>query len=149
LNFTEIVDMDLEEQIRSIAHDIYRELGPGYNECIYHRAFEVALRLNGIKYQSEVILPVYYKDHCIGNGRIDLLIENQIVVELKAVASLGTSGSTQLKNYLKSGSYPYGFVINFGQSTKKSMDNGLEIVKETLISCDQIHNNGGIELTIN
>ena len=103
----------------NISSDIFNSLGPGYNEVIYHKAFEVALRLQRLDYQSEVIVPVFYKGNNIGHGRIDLLINNQLIIELKAVSTINNDSTIiQIKNYMKHYSIMSGLIINFGQSNK-------------------------------
>ena len=103
-----------------ITNDIYNSVGPGYNEIIYHRAFEVALRLNNIDYESEVITPIMYKNHNIGHGRIDLIINNCMIIELKAIANLNNNDSIiQIKNYMRQQNIADGLIINFGQSNSK------------------------------
>jgi GxxExxY protein len=106
---------ELVHKIIEIANDIYTSIGPGYNEVIYHRAFEVGLRTNGLGYQSEVIVPIFYKGHSIGNGRIDLFVENKIILELKAVNNLNNDCIVQIRNYMKYYSTPEGLVFNFNQ----------------------------------
>jgi len=102
-----------------ITNDIYSSIGPGYNEVIYHRAFEVALRLNNISYESEVITPVIYKDHTVGHGRVDLIINKTMIIELKAIANLNNTDSIiQIKNYMKQHRISDGLIINFGQCNK-------------------------------
>jgi GxxExxY protein len=103
------------ENIVLIANDIYSSLGPGYNEVVYHRAFEVALRLSSIKYESEVVTPVIYKGHTIGHGRVDLKLEN-LIIELKAVNTLNNDSIIQIKNYMNYYSMNIGLIVNFGQS---------------------------------
>lgn len=104
-----------------ITNDIYNNIGPGYNEIIYHRAFEVALRLNGIAYNSEVITPIMYKGHNVGHGRVDLIINNVMIIELKAIANLNNNDSIiQIKNYMKQHNISDGLIINFGQCNKTS-----------------------------
>jgi len=102
-------------QLVFIASDIYSSLGPGYNEVIYHRAFEVALRLSNVPYESEVITPVYYKAHCVGHGRVDIKLSN-IIIELKAINNLNNDAIIQTKNYMNHYSISYGLIVNFGQS---------------------------------
>jgi len=102
-------------QLVFIAGDIYSSLGPGYNEVIYHRAFEVALRLSGINYESEVITPVFYKGHNIGHGRVDIKLSN-IIIELKAINTLNNDAIIQTKNYMNHYNIPTGLIVNFGQS---------------------------------
>ena len=109
----------LVNQLTEIAFDIFNNVGSGYNEVIYHNAFEVGLRLKGIRYQSEVIVPVFYNGHNIGHGRIDLLIDNALIIELKAIGNFnGDTANIQIKNYMKQYSIKDGLVINFGQPNK-------------------------------
>ena len=105
----------MESQLVLIANDVYNSLGPGYNEVIYHRAFEVALRLSGINYESEVVTPVFYKGHNVGHGRVDIKL-NGFIIELKAVNSLNNDAIIQTKNYMGHYSIESGMIINFGQS---------------------------------
>ena len=111
----------LLQEIVVIAMDIFNEIGPGYNEVIYHKAFEVALRLKNITYQSEIITPIFYKGHNIGHGRVDILVNNNFIIELKAIGNFnGDTANTQIKNYMKHYSIRDGVVINFGQPSKNS-----------------------------
>ena len=112
--------MERIQQLVFLATDIYTSLGPGYNEVIYHRAFEVALRLHNIIYESEVITPVFYKGHNVGHGRVDLKLEN-IIIELKAVNNLNNDAIIQIKNYMNHYSINTGLVINFGQTLKSGL----------------------------
>jgi len=109
-------------QLVAIANDIYFSLGPGYNEVIYHRAFEVALRLSGIQYESEVITPIFYKGACIGHGRVDLKL-NEIIIELKAVNVLNNDAIIQTRNYMSQHNITTGIIINFGQTVKSNTKN--------------------------
>ena len=111
-----------------ITNDIYTSLGPGYNEVVYHRAFEVALRLNGLTYESEVVTPIIYKGYNIGHGRVDIIVDKKIIIELKAIANLNNADSViQIKNYMNQHSIIYGLIINFGQCNKAS--NGAVTIK--------------------
>ena len=103
----------MEGKLRDIAADIFRELGPGYSERVYHNAFEVLLRTNGIQYETERIVPIEFRNHVIGNVRADLIVNNSIVVELKSAKSLNQSMRTQLLNYLKLTGYKSGILVNF------------------------------------
>jgi len=107
--------------IKEIAEDIYKKLGPGYNECVYHNAFEVALREIKISYESERIVPIKYMDHVIGNLRADLIIDD-IVVELKAVKNISDSMEWQVKNYLKLLNLNQAYLINFPQMTDGAVE---------------------------
>ena len=98
-----------------IATDIYTSLGPGYNEVIYHRAFEVALRLSGISYESEVVTPIFYKNFNVGHGRVDIKLPD-VIIELKAINTLNNDAIIQTKNYMNHYTIHSGIIINFGQS---------------------------------
>jgi GxxExxY protein len=98
--------------IIQVAKDIFNILGPGYNEIIYHNAFEVGLRTHqllksiDVKYQSEVICPIIYNGYNIGHGKIDLIVTDStnrnIIIELKAINTFtNETANTQIKNYMK------------------------------------------------
>ena len=111
--------MSLFQEIAIIATDIFNKVGSGYNEVIYHKAFEVGLRLKNIKYQSEVITPVFYNGHNIGHGRVDLLVNDILIIELKALSNFnGDTANVQIKNYMKHYTIGEGVVINFGQPNR-------------------------------
>jgi len=104
----------------TLASKIYETLGPGYNECVYHRAFEVLLRQEGIPYETERIVPIVFEGHTIGNLRIDLIVENKCIVELKAIAKLNDATRIQTKNYLKLTGLKEALLINFPQTSCQS-----------------------------
>jgi GxxExxY protein len=120
------------EQLILIADDIYTSLGPGYNEIVYHRAFEVALRLSGIQYESEVITPVFYKGHCIGHGRVDIKLSN-FILEFKAVNTLNNDAIIQIKNYMNQYSINSGMIINFGQTKANNKNLGIILLQNNTI----------------
>ena len=96
-----------------MASQIFEELGPGYSERVYHNAFEVLLRKNGIEYETERIIPIQFLGHTIGNLRADLIVQKSVVVELKSAKSLNQTMRTQLMNYLKLIGYKSGILVNF------------------------------------
>lgn len=99
----------------SIAQHVYDTLGPGFSESVYHRAFEVALRKNGIQYETERIVPVVFDNHVVGNVRCDLIVGDTIV-ELKSISKLRDQEKLQLTNYLKLTGMTKGLLVNFGPS---------------------------------
>lgn len=105
------------------AEEIYKELGPGHSESVYHNAFEVLLREKGLKYETERILPIVFRGCTIGNFRCDIITENTIV-ELKSTTKLKPEHHQQLQNYMAILSGYDGILINFGP-------NGLEFKKYT------------------
>jgi GxxExxY protein len=100
-----------------MASKIYEELGPGDSEAVYHRAFEVILRQNGIQYETERVVPITFQGCVIGNLRIDLIVANACIIELKAIAKLTDASKIQIKNYLKLTGVPRGILVNFPQTS--------------------------------
>ena len=119
------------DKIKKIARDVYKSLGSGFSEDVYDKAMQVGLRLAKIRYESQKVVELKYKDHCVGEGYPDLVVNldgDKIVVELKAVGSeLGVSEEQQLKNYLKILNIRHGLLINFQQPGKKEGKTKLEI----------------------
>ena len=118
-------------KIEKIAEDIYRTLGSGFSEDVYDKAMQVGLRLAKIRYESQKVVELKYKDHCVGEGYPDLVVNldgDKIVVELKAVGGeLGVPEEQQLKNYMKILKIKHGLLINFQQPGKKEGKTQLEI----------------------
>ena len=110
---------ELIERVIGAAIEVHRELGPGFQEITYHRALMIELDLCGITYESERLVNLVYKGHVIGEGRIDLLIESRLVVELKAADSNPRIYSRQVASYLKATGLNIGLVINFQAAVLK------------------------------
>ena len=123
--------MMLLEVLHSIAQDIYDKLGSGFEEVVYQKAFEVALRLRGIPYEAQRVVPIFYQGFYVGEGKPDLIVgrnEERMVVELKAVESVGHKERMQIENYLRVLDLPRGLLINFPQPTKsKAAKDNVEI----------------------
>ena len=114
---------------------MYTELGSGHDEKVYHRAMEVDLRLRGIKYDSERVLELRYKDHYVGENYADLIVgsgNEATVVELKAMTCmLGVAEKQQLKKYMTTLGVKSGVLINFPKpatSRNKRKEDGPEII---------------------
>ncbi|MEM8495861.1 MAG: GxxExxY protein [Planctomycetota bacterium] len=95
------------------AIEVHRQLGPGFAESTYHQALRVELDLRNIQFQSEVAVSLVYKGVPIGDGRIDLLVGEYLVVELKAAKADSRKFNRQVASYLKATGLPLGLVINF------------------------------------
>jgi len=106
------------EKIKTLATQVYSKLGPGFSESVYHNAMEVLLRKNNINYETERIVPIVFEEHTIGNLRADLIVEKNLIVELKAVRSLNYSMKTQTEKYIQLTGIPNALLINFTQSEK-------------------------------
>ena len=105
---------ELTYEIVGSAIEVHKELGPGLLESIYHTCIKKELCLRGINFKSELSVPLLYKNEPLETElRCDLLIENQIVVELKAVETILPIFEAQLLTYMKLLKAPKGILINF------------------------------------
>src|SRR5262245_54173291 len=109
------------DEWRKLARDIYGTLGSGFDEVVYQRAFEVELRLRRVPYEPQRVVPVFYKDHYVGEGEPDLIVDDdteKIVIELKAIKSVGEKERRQLLTYLRMVGISRGFLVNLPQPPK-------------------------------
>src|SRR5688572_3013366 len=105
---------ELSFAVRGCIFDVFKELGPGLLESVYEKALIFELKARGLEVKSQVGLPVVYKGNDLNLGfRIDLLIEDKIVVEIKSVESLHDVFKKQLLTYLKLSNRKLGFLVNF------------------------------------
>ena len=111
---------ELTEKIIGAAIEVHRILGPGLLESIYEEALCHELSLRGIKYERQLDANVYYKDIVISGQRIDLLVEGEVVVEIKALKKLPDVATAQTLSYLKATDKSRALLVNFGQ--KKLVD---------------------------
>ena len=104
----------LTEQIIGAAIEVHRVLGPGLLESIYEEALAVELQLRGISCQRQVEVDVIYKGHVIKGQRVDMLVENEVVVECKSLSKLPDVALAQVLSYLKATGLKRGLLLNFG-----------------------------------
>lgn len=105
---------DIAYQIVGCAIEVHKYLGPGLLESVYHQCFEQELALRNLRYQSQLRIPITYKGKDLGGYLIvDILVEDLIVVELKAVEGINPLYQAQLLSYLKLTEKPKGLLINF------------------------------------
>jgi GxxExxY protein len=114
---TEHTERDLDPltgKIIGAAIDIHRALGPGLLESAYEACFIYELRLRKLRVEHQKALPVFYKDVMLDCGyRVDLLVEDQVIIEIKSVSSLVPIHEAQLLSYLKLSGCKTGLLINF------------------------------------
>lgn len=111
-------DKDLNELVRRVigaAIEVQRHLGPGVGEPLYEAAFKLELDLRNIPFRSQVWITVSYKDNPIGKRRIDLIVDDRLIVELKSVEKLAPIHAAQLTSYLRLTGYHLGLLINFNE----------------------------------
>src|SRR3989339_1922189 len=112
-NKNEIVEKDLSYKIVGILFGVHSALGGTYQEKYYQRAVEIALKQAGLKFAKELSGDLLYKDEKIGKYRLDFLIENRIILELKAVPVVDKADYLQVRAYLKSANLRLGILANF------------------------------------
>ncbi len=110
----------ITEKIIGCAIEVHRTLGPGLLESIYETALCYEFDVNNIKYEKQVTVPINYKGHQLGEYRLDLLVENEVVVELKAVDRLESVFEAQLLSYLRVTGKKLGLLINFNVPVLKN-----------------------------
>ena len=113
-NEEKVVYKELSFKIIEACFEVHNILGPGYSEKIYEEAVSKELRNRGIGYERQKLVEVYYKGEKIGEYRLDLVLENKIILELKAVSELSNIFEAQLLSYLKAAGMKLGILINFG-----------------------------------
>jgi GxxExxY protein len=110
--------VELTEQIISCAYEVHKILGVGFLEKVYENAMLEELKLRGLKAESQRGITVRYKGCIIGDYFADIVVEDIIIVELKALDKLHDIHELQIKNYLKVTDIEVGLLINFGKSVE-------------------------------
>jgi GxxExxY protein len=93
--------------------EVHRVLGPGFLESAYEEALGIELQIRGVPFVRQVPAPVLYKGKVVGEGRLDMVVRDTVIVELKTVEGLAQIHSAQLLSYLKATGYQLGLLINF------------------------------------
>ena len=107
--------MKISEKIIGCAIEVHKQLGPGLLESLYESALCIEFGLNDMSYQRQIIIPIKYKNQSIGEHRLDLLVENKIIIEVKAVDKLVPVFNAQLLSYMKMSGRRLGLLINFNE----------------------------------
>lgn len=121
----ELLYKDLSGKIIAAAYKVYNTLWAGFLEKVYENALLYELGKQGINAESQVFISVYYEDMVVGEYFADIIVEDLIIVELKAISELAASHEVQLINYLKATKKKVGLLINFGDKItirRKIMD---------------------------
>lgn len=117
---------ELSKRIIKVFYDVHNELGYGFSEKVYQRAYAIALRQDGMKVDEQVSIRVYFRGQLVGEFFADMIINDLILLELKAAEVIIEEFEAQLLNYLKSTEIEVGYVMNFGKSAsfkRKVFDN--------------------------
>jgi len=118
------INSEITKKIIGAAIEVHRVLGPGLLESAYQECLYFELLQRGFSVQKQLALPVVYKDIKLDHGyRIDLLVDNSVVHELKTVEAFTDVHEAQILTYLRLGNYPLGLLINFNT---KLLKNGIK-----------------------
>ena len=108
---------ELTGKIIGCAMKVHRVIGPGFPEIIYMRCLIIELKNSGLSCEAEVERDIYYEGIKVGSRRLDLLVDNKVIVELKAVTEVEPLFYNQIINYLKIFKIEIGLLINFGNTS--------------------------------
>ncbi|MCG3123089.1 MAG: hypothetical protein GIKADHBN_01498 [Phycisphaerales bacterium] len=104
----------ITERVIKTFYDVYNELGRGFLESVYEHAMGIALTQAGLAVVRQCPLVVRFRGHVVGDFRADMLVENKVIVELKAASSLTNEHEAQVINYLRATGIEVGLLFNFG-----------------------------------
>jgi GxxExxY protein len=104
----------LSEKVLAACFEVMNELGAGFLESVYEKALLIVLRDKGIAAKSQVPLSVMFRGEKVGEYFADILVEDKIIIELKAARAIAPEHQAQLINYLKATGIEVGLLINFG-----------------------------------
>ena len=110
--------VELSQKIIAAAHNVHNELGQGFLEKVYKNALAIELQEEGVDCTLEVPMSVKYHGSVVGEYAADMIVDNRIIVEIKAVSEINPAHEVQLVNYLKATGVQVGLLINFGRSVQ-------------------------------
>ncbi|MFL5740700.1 MAG: GxxExxY protein [Flavisolibacter sp.] len=108
---------ELTGKIIGCAMKVHSYFGMGFTELIYHRSLVVELEKMGLQSEGEIEKNIFYSGICVGKKRLDLIVEDKVLIELKAVPELNKGCFRQLINYLKVFNMEVGLLLNFGSAS--------------------------------
>ena len=109
-----LAERELTERIIGVFFSVYNELGYGFIESVYENAMCVALREAGIEISRQVPFSIEFRGQIVGDYRADLIADQRVILEIKAIPALGQAQEAQLLNYLKASQIEVGLLLNFG-----------------------------------
>ena len=116
LNKTSIIYPELSFEIMGAIFEVHKELGPGFLESIYEKALIDEFSRRGLKVETQKVIDITYKNKKLGAHRLDMVVEDKIVIEIKTVERFAINHRAQLTSYLKASGYKLGILVNFSRS---------------------------------
>ncbi|WP_447637147.1 GxxExxY protein [Flavobacterium microcysteis] len=114
----ELLHKELTGDILKLYYEVYNELGYGFLERVYQNALFYELKVNGFKVEAQKRISVYYKNMVVGDYFADLIVNDSVILELKAVENLTKEHHYQIINYLRGTECEVGLVLNFGRKAQ-------------------------------
>ncbi|HUW14545.1 MAG TPA: GxxExxY protein [Anaerolineae bacterium] len=109
-----VIYRELSYQIMQAVFEVHNTLGPGFLEGVYEEALAHELQMRAIPFYRQKKVVIHYRQHDVGNHRLDFVVDDAIVLELKAVSALNDAFKQQTLSYLKATGLKLGILINFG-----------------------------------
>ncbi|HPN54949.1 MAG TPA: GxxExxY protein [Candidatus Moranbacteria bacterium] len=110
----ELLYEDLTYKIRGAVFEVRKKIGLGHKESVYHKALEIAFEKQKIYFKSETVVPIFYEGKKVGSYQPDFIIDDKIIVELKALPEISRPQQEQIWSYLKGSEYKLALLVNFG-----------------------------------
>ena len=114
----EYLHSDLTDKIIKVFYEIYNEMGYGFLESVYEKSFEILLPQYGLTGEFQIPINVYFRGNDVGKFRADFVVNDLVLVELKAVQFILPEHSAQVLNYLRATKYEVGLLLNFGHKAQ-------------------------------
>jgi len=124
---------DTTDRVLKVFYEVYNELGGGFLESVYHSALMIALAEDGLSVASQVAVPVYFRGRIVGDFRADLIVNDEVLLELKATQILDRVHEAQALHYLKATKIEVALLLNFGpkpQFKRLLLDNDQKKIRE-------------------
>ncbi|PYJ29969.1 MAG: GxxExxY protein [Verrucomicrobia bacterium] len=112
----EIQNKALTDRIIAAGIRVHKELGPGFLELMYEEALAIELAAADISFERQKLLPVFYREHLIGEHRLDFLVEQNLILELKAISALEDIHFAIVRSYLKAANLNDALLLNFASA---------------------------------
>lgn len=114
MSTSDLLYSDITEKIIGAAFAVHNSLGKGLTEKTYENAFIVKLQNSALQVEQQKTLPIFFENKRVGEQIVDLLVDNKIIVEIKAIEHLQKNHETQILGHLKNTKFQVGLLINFG-----------------------------------
>jgi GxxExxY protein len=112
----ELGNKELTDRIIAAAIRVHKELGPGFLEIMYEEALAIEFAAAGLVFERQKLLPIFYREHLIGEHRLDLVVEGQVILELKAISALEDVHFAIVRSYLKAANLSDALLLNFAST---------------------------------